>query len=221
VESRQSMVVGGAVVSVVTLAVASAVTISNVLALNDASGQALGQSAISLPAAIQRVAHATSHTDPVTVPAPAPATVVRSTHRTVVGSDAQASSTVETRTGAAAATGSATASGSTAANTTPGSTSGAAAESSAAAATAGAAAAQKDAVATARQALQREIARLTKPVEQAVHPHSDLISTSQISSSGTMQTPAIAAGDGSGSKESPSSAGSKKEQSPRSPDASD
>ena len=216
-DSRQGMVVGGAAVAVVTLVVASAVTISNVLALNDVSGQALAQSSIALPAGIQRVAHRTSQSDPVTVQAPVPVTVVRSTHRIVSGGDAQASSAVVTRTGAAAATGTATASRST----TSASTSPAATGGGNVTAVDRAAAAQKAAVTAAEKALQRELTRLTKPVEQAVHPHGDLNITSQISSFGTMQAPAIAAGDGSGSKESPSSAGSKKEQSPRSPDASD
>jgi hypothetical protein len=44
------MVIGGAAVVVITLAVASAVTITNAAALRDSSGQALAASTITLPA---------------------------------------------------------------------------------------------------------------------------------------------------------------------------
>ncbi|HKT57424.1 MAG TPA: hypothetical protein VJR25_11695 [Microbacterium sp.] len=216
-DSRQSMMIGGAAVAVVTLAVASAVTIGSALALNDASGQALAQSAISLPGGIQRVAHSTAHTDAVTVAAPAPATVARSTSRTVA--DAQSVS-ASTATRATASASSAHRSTTAAANS---GSSSAGTDRSAAAAPAAAQAARQSAVAAAERKVEQELARLAKLAERTVHPHRNalLIATPQISSLGTIQTPAIAAGDESGTKESPSSAGSKKEQSPRSPDARD
>lgn len=211
-ESRNTMILGGATVAIVTFAVASAVSLTNEAALSNSPGRALAASSITLPQGTQTAAPANTGDASTSPIAPAPSPVKGPTTAVIVPAPAPVTVTSAARSSSVST-----------ATAEP-----AAAKTKVKASTAGKASTAK-AKTSATHAdksgkVKSHTAKSNKAKSRlAVHgPANTGTGTNRMQAQRATKTPASWAGPVSGGTESPSSThGSKKGQSPHSPDACD